>query len=165
MLNTHTHTHTHIHTQCAYSRACVHTHTHTRMHACMHAHTHTHKHTHKHSYSTSTYNLFPASWTISHAPAGTAAEWITFPMSYHEAKTTLRSNFRTVWLQCLNIQDRWRQYPPAGQSSISHHLQTEIWTLPTPLPSQQTEHFQHNTMPLWYRPADPWPHPAVLPHL
>ena len=57
---------------------------------------------------------------------------------------------------------RQRQHPPAGQSSSSHNLQTENWTLSTPLPAPQTENFPFRRMSMWHRSSNSQPYPAVL---
>ena len=44
--------------------------------------------------------------------------------------------------------DRRRQHPPAGQSSSSHNLLTENWTLSTSLPPPQTEIRLEITVPV-----------------
>ena len=62
--------------------------------------------------------------------------------------------------------DRGGQHPPSRQSSSSHNLQTENWTLSTPLPLPQTKHFPFRQMSMWRKgPQIPQPHSAVLPHL
>ena len=58
--------------------------------------------------------------------------------------------------------DRGGQHPPAGQSSSSHNLSTENWTLSTPLP--QTENFLLRRMSMRHGSSNPQPHPAILPH-
>ena len=61
--------------------------------------------------------------------------------------------------------NRRGQHPPAGQSSSSHNLYTENWTLSTPFTSPQTEHFPFRRMSMRHRSSNPQPHRAVLPHL
>ena len=60
--------------------------------------------------------------------------------------------------------DRRGQHPPAGQSSSSHNLWTEKWTLSTPLPPSQTEKFPFRRMSMRHGSSNLQPHPAVLPH-
>ena len=61
--------------------------------------------------------------------------------------------------------DRSGRHPLAGQSSLSHNLFTENWTLSTPPPPPQTEKFPFRRMSVRHRSSIPLPHPAVLPHL
>ena len=96
---------------------------------------------------------------------GSKLEQSAQPMSYSEAKTILRNNFRTEWQQRPRHWDREGQHPPAGQSSSSHNLYTENWTLSTPLPPPQTENFPLRRMSMRHGSSNPQPHPAILPHL
>ena len=57
------------------------------------------------------------------------------------------------------------QHPPAGQSSSSHNLYTENWTLSAPLPNPQTEHFPSRRISMRHGSSNPQPHPAALPRL
>ena len=61
--------------------------------------------------------------------------------------------------------DRRGQHPLGGQSSSSHNLQTENWTLSAPLPPTQTDRFPLTRMPVRHRSLNHQPHSAVLPRL
>ena len=115
-------------------------------------------------------------WIPSHCRVGgnEEADWLSkmgsklvqsaHPMSYSEAKTILRNNFRTEWRQRLNTgteEDSIHQLDRVAQVTTSRlrtgHFQLLSHLHRLKIPIQTNVHAA--------QVLNPQPHPAVLPHL
>ena len=91
-------------------------------------------------------------------------------MSYSEAKTTLRNNFRREWRQQLDIgteEDSIHQLDRAAQVTLVR-LRTGHFQLLFLLHRLKISHSDECPCGTWSHPPPsplPQPHPAVLPHL
>ena len=96
---------------------------------------------------------------------GSKLEQSAQPMSYSEAKTILRNNFRTEWQQRLDIgteEDSIHQLDRAAQVTI-FRLRTGHCQLLSHLHRLKISHSRRMSMP--HGSSNPQPHPAILPHL
>ena len=96
---------------------------------------------------------------------GSKLEQTAQPMSYSEAKTILRNNFRTEWQQRLDIgteEDSIHQLDRAAQVTI-FRLRTGHCQLLSRLHRLNISH--SDECPCGTGPKTPQPHLAILPHL
>ena len=96
---------------------------------------------------------------------GSKLEQSAQPMSFSEAKTILRNNFRAKWQQRLNIgteEDSIYKLDRAAQITI-FRLRTGHCQLLSHL--HRLKNFPFRRMSMRHGSSNPQPHPAVLPHL